>query len=410
MLRRAAGKLALVAVSVGLVLALAEVVLRAWPGLIGREVLLEFDRSLRARVAARLGLPRQHERRCLGPEERADAGPELCLFVPGTLHRFDLEPEDRAAGAIGEVRLDGRGFCNPPHAAARERADVVAVGDSFTACTAVAAEDTWPARLEARTGLAVQDLGVPGVGLHEYVEVLARDGLAFEPRVVVVGVYGGNDLRDALRFREHLERGGRPRERDAGFAAPLLRHSYALSFVRAAGEVLAQRWTRPEIDFGFEIAVRGHAQAMNQCGSDLDEVRVARALAAGRADPVREWDAPLERLADLARERGLRVVVAYLPAAHSAYAPSVRFADAEIGALVSALDEAQRNALPALAERHGLAFVDCTPALRAAAPEAELAYFPGNLHPTAAGHAMLAACVAPAVQAALRAASPSGAE
>jgi lysophospholipase L1-like esterase len=409
-LRRAAAPLALTVVSVALVFALAEGVLRAWPGLIGREVLLEFDRELRARVADRLGLPLKQARRCLAPDERRDGGPELCLMAPAAEVRQEADPEDRALGALEVLPQDARGFCNPPAVAARTHADVVAVGDSFTWCTAVAADRTWPAQLEARTGLAVYDLGVPGVGLHEYVEVLDRFGLPLAPRVVVVGLYGGNDLRDALRFAEHRARGDRPRrEGGKGPLAALLRHSYAANFASASFEVLAQRLTRPAIDFSYEIEQGGRRVAMNPGAGDLDEVRTARSLAAGEIDPAL-WAEPLGRLAALAGAHDFRVVVAYLPSAYAAYAPAVHFSDPAVGAEVTALDEAQRRALSALADRHGIAFVDCTPALRAAVPDAELAYFPGNLHPTAAGHALLAACVAPAVEAALRAPPPSGAE
>jgi lysophospholipase L1-like esterase len=395
---RAAASLALAALSLALVFAVAELVLRAAPGLISREVLLEFERPLRARVAERLGLPLKQTRRCLAPSERGDGGPELCLVAPGDEVHQQADPVDRALGARERLPHDARGFCNPPAAAARPRADVVALGDSFTWCTAVAAERTWPAALEASTGLAVYDLGVPGVGLHEYVEVLARFGLALAPRVVVVGVYGGNDLRDARRFAEHRARDGREDAREPG--SLLLRHSYAANFAAGAVEVLAQRLRRPEIDFAYDVEQGGRPVAMNRGGGDLDEVRIARALAAGEVSPAL-WDAPLARLAGLAGEHGFRVVVAYLPSAHAAWAPDVRFADPEVGAQVQALDAAQRRALPELAARHGMAYVDCTPALHAAASGAELPYFPGNLHPTAAGHAAIAACVAPAVEAAL---------
>ena len=400
MLRHAIALLTLSAVSFGLVVALAEGVLRAAPGLIGREVLLEFDDALRSRVAARIGLPLKQARLCLGPEERADGGPDLCLIPPDMKYRLDADPEDRALGAVELLPHDGRGFCNPPAVAARPRAEVVAVGDSFTWCTAVAPERTWPAVLETQTGLSVYNLGVPGVGLHEYIEVLIRFGLALEPQVVVVGVYGGNDLRDAARFAAHHERRGtdEPLGTDTGPIAVLLRNSYAVNFISGSAEVLTQRWRRPGIDFSFDVEHGGRWSPMNRGGADLDEVRTARALLKGDLDPI-VWNAPLARLADLAGERGFRVVLAYLPSAHAAYAPAVRFSDATVGAAVTALDEAQRRAISDLAGRQGMAFIDCTESLHAAVRATGLAYFPGNLHLTPAGHALVAACVKPMVAA-----------
>src|SRR5690606_22570439 len=142
-------------------------------------------------------------------------------------------------------------------------------------------------------------------------------------------------------------------------------------------------------------------------GADLDEVRLARALAAGEV-AVSAWDAPLARLAALAEARGFAVVVAYLPSAHAAYAPGVRFSDPGVGAAVTALDGTQRTLLPELVGRHGMTYVDCTPALHATAAGDAPAYFSGNLHPTPTGHAAIAACVAPVVESLLARAAKSG--
>lgn len=394
MLRRAAATLGLAALSLGIAGLLAEGLLRARPGLIGREVLLEFERGLRAEIADRRGLPLKQARRCLASDQRADGGPELCLIAPDTEYRLEADPEDRALGAVERLPHDARGFCNAPEAAARERADVVAIGDSFTWCTAVEPGRTWPAALEARTGVATYGLGVPGVGPYEYVEILSQFGVSLAPQVVVVGIYGGNDLRDAVRFVQHRARADRA---EPGGSALLLRRSYAASFAAAAVEVIAQRARRPEIDFAFEVEQGGRWVAMNRGGGDLDEVRTARELVAGAVAPEL-WGGALARLAELADQGGFEVVVAYLPSAHAAYAPDVRFSDPEVGQLVGALDDAQRRALPALADRHGFAYSDCTAVLREAVRDSDLAYFPGNLHPTPAGHALIAACVAPTVE------------
>jgi len=61
-----------------------------------------------------------------------------------------------------------------------------------------------------------------------------------------------------------------------------------------------------------------------------------------------------------------------MPSAYAAYAPAVHFSDPAVGAEVTALDEAQRRALSALADRHRIAFLDCTPALHAAVLRGDL--------------------------------------
>ena len=58
---------------------------------------------------------------------------------------------------------------------AEGHASLVAVGDSFTFCTTVQPEDTWTAVLGRRFDLSAEDLGVPRLGVFEYLEVLEAD-------------------------------------------------------------------------------------------------------------------------------------------------------------------------------------------------------------------------------------------
>jgi lysophospholipase L1-like esterase len=128
--------------------------------------------------------------------------------------------------------------------------DVVAIGDSFTWCSGLRAEDAWPAQLAPLLGRTVWNLGRGGIGLHEELQILRRFGLAKRPRVVILNFYEGNDLRDALRFAQHA--GATPAERQAlrdatrarqgraehaaALDHPLGRHSYAFT---------CSRWNQP---------------------------------------------------------------------------------------------------------------------------------------------------------------------
>jgi lysophospholipase L1-like esterase len=353
-------------------------------------------------VARRLGLPRRAHTRLV---ERDDGGPPLRIPLPGRPRRSHA-PDP---GMVQSVELDPEGFCNPPpRDGGPARADVVALGDSFTYCTTVAPDETWSALLARETGLAVRNLGVGGIGLHESLQILLRFGLADAPRSVILNAYEGNDLRDALAWAEH--RDGRPPDAYAGRAArtvldsPLGARSWAVNLLAGGALVLrdhvrdpdrtppASRTRNRDVDFRYRLELPGASVAFNPENGDRDEVVQARLLERGEVD-LSLFDPPLARFAALAREHGFAPVVAYTPSAPTVYAEWVRFADPSIGPPLAAASAAQRAWLARRCAELGLRFVDLTEALRAAAREArgrELLYFPTNLHLTQAGHRVVA--------------------
>ncbi|HET6467695.1 MAG TPA: hypothetical protein VFG43_04880, partial [Geminicoccaceae bacterium] len=203
----------------------------------------------------------------------------------------------------------------------------------------------------------------------------------------------GNDLRDTLRFLDHREEqaAGDAGER-AGRRRPLAADSYFLNFVAASVEVLAEHFTRPAFDFGYTVAQGGRRIAMNVANADRDEVETARRLLLGEGD-LGAVAPPIRTFRELAEAAGFVPILAYLPAAYTAFAPSARFADPDAGAAVAELSRRQRVALAAIAEAAGIAFVDCTGLFQQEAPQGDLAYFPANLHLTRRGHELAADCL-----------------
>ena len=95
--------------------------------------------------------------------------------------------------APNSVGHDANGFRNrsvPTHA------DIVAVGDSLTWGQNATIDDAWPQRLGQLSGMTVYNMGTNGYGPIEYL-VLTEDAIKFSPKVLVVGLYFGNDLWDA---------------------------------------------------------------------------------------------------------------------------------------------------------------------------------------------------------------------
>lgn len=76
-------------------------------------------------------------------------------------------------------------------------AEVVAIGDSFTYGSTTRREESWPAVLAGLLGASVYNLATPGYGPAQYAYQLETKGLGLKPRLVVVGLYYGNDLENA---------------------------------------------------------------------------------------------------------------------------------------------------------------------------------------------------------------------
>lgn len=384
-----------------------EAVLRLVPRAIPLALLEQFEPGMRTAIAAELDLTTKADT-VLVP--RTDGGPaeRMWIYQPRArvTYAFD-EP-----GIVETIQVDDAGFCNPaPDAYFAEHFDLIAVGDSFTFCTSVRPEDTWSSRLAALTGMSTYDLGMPGRGLYEYLQLLERYGLPKSPRIVVVNVYEGNDFRDAYLF--HQARGGGPGAAEgarcpfgservcAAFKALgkswLGRHSRALNLATSALWTRAAREQKREIDFQYEVRFAdGSTVRMNSRNGDRDEVEFARELVAGRLR-VDMFDEALARFASLAEERGFELVVLYSPSAYTAYEGMSTFSDTAIEATMRAYSAALREYFARKAEELGYAYLDLTPALQAAARGSsadDLLYFRTNVHFTAAGHRVVAEEVA----------------
>lgn len=98
-----------------------------------------------------------------------------------------------APGADGH---DAKGFRND---AVPARAEVVALGDSQTWGVNAERAEAWPQQLSRMSGRGVYNMGVSGYGPVQY-WALTEEALAFSPKVIVVGVYMGNDLYDVYKL------------------------------------------------------------------------------------------------------------------------------------------------------------------------------------------------------------------
>ena len=135
-----------------------------------------------------------------------------------------------------QAGFDGWGFRNPT---VPRQADVVLVGDSQTYGDGVARGEAYPAVFEAVSGRSTYTLALGGYGPVEY-SYLLDQALTLRPRVVVVGLYLGNDVAEA---HLSLTRAHWRELRDPGVAYPVVDHAAVAAGGRqnrvvAAGEFL----------------------------------------------------------------------------------------------------------------------------------------------------------------------------
>ena len=85
----------------------------------------------------------------------------------------------------------------------------VALGDSFTWGTNVAAAETWVERLQAQVAAPVLNLGVRGYGPSQYQIVTEEHGLPHRPKLVIWGFFTGNDIANSSDYADWVVGGKR---------------------------------------------------------------------------------------------------------------------------------------------------------------------------------------------------------
>jgi lysophospholipase L1-like esterase len=178
----AAGRAALLVVSVCFTLLAAEVALRVWQGFWTTENLIVARRARwraipRVQFDAELGwVPRAHRQRVA----KRWGGVAVTTLEHGIRSNGNDQPQTPA------------------------RPLVLAAGDSFTFGDEVGDADTWPANLERRLGVRVLNAGVPGYGFDQAVLRALRLAEQLRPELLIVSFL---DVDVGFRVA-HCSRGG----------------------------------------------------------------------------------------------------------------------------------------------------------------------------------------------------------
>jgi hypothetical protein len=104
------------------------------------------------------------------------------------------------------IESDEHGFRNP--SPWPDQADIVVVGDSMVYGWGVERSTSWVGLLEeSLAGQRVITLGMPGAVPQQYVRYLEKFGLDLHPKLVIFGIFAGNDVVGAENFESWLASG-----------------------------------------------------------------------------------------------------------------------------------------------------------------------------------------------------------
>lgn len=327
------------------------------------------------------------------------------------------------------LTTDDRGLRNPPR---EGRYDVVVAGDSFTEGSMVTDDRTWWSLLAQQTGQRIYNTGVSGLSVREYLNNWAAFGLDTGARTLIVTIYEGNDWKP-LRTPRPAAVAARAASRSrqaAIFGASLFGRFYDYAWKSSP-----IRW-RTETALVQELAPIGADRPL-PASEGLDWMPAA--VTAGGATHYYAWEpkhllrldwepaafatapewttneAVLRQLASIARERGIRLVIAYAPSKPHVVLPLLRdqVSAEQLHAFASFRDrgdelppaaafrdqlyrnlDTQENTLRDWCAAQGVEFRSLTPVLRARMAEGVPVFFTYDPHWTEEGHAVVAAHLA----------------
>jgi lysophospholipase L1-like esterase len=360
-LRSIATRLILVICSIVTTLCLVEVLLRLTPGLLPE--------------AARTYARRQNE-----------AGWRIGTLphpYVGYLFPANTETIVRSSYASFTYGTDAFGFRNSQPWP--RRAEIVALGDSITFGYGVDEDKAWTHLVQKSLhGSRIVNLGLPGAAPQQYLRIYETYGIALRPKVLLVGLFPGNDLKDAAEFNAWLSSGAGGNYdlwRSFRVASPgvqyllagLLKRSYLFAFLnmlRASGAAYGGGVRTISFEDGSRLSlVPGLIEDLAQrARPEKQEFRLVMQT--------------LERLQSLAREHGTTPVVLLLPMKEEIYLPLLgKERDFDPSASI-------REALNV----RSINYLDLAPHFRRPAAMGQRLFFEG-WHPNTSGYALIAEIV-----------------
>jgi lysophospholipase L1-like esterase len=261
------------------------------------------------------------------------------------------------------------------------RADVIVIGDSQTYGNNASLPQSWPQRIARTLGDEgrLYAMATSGWGAVQYWDAF-RNALAFEPKVVVVAFYAGNDPMESFRLAYALDHWEE------------LRPDPDLDVDDAPREPPGDGWQ------GWNTTLPGGQALRFTPGRRLYSVQDHPTADAG-------WEIMADvaaRMAEVADPRGVALVFTLIPTKERVFAPLLAREGVAVPEPFAQLVEAERRRSAAFAARlealPSSVWVElAVPLERALLAGRETHRSDGDGHPVPAGYALIARTVAPAV-------------
>lgn len=384
------GNILLSLLGLAIALLMAEMLMRAFPNLVPREV--------RVNPPARRVRPFVDETYDL----RQSDG-DLFHHMRGSI--VPLSPDEDQVVARVHMVTDANGFRNsPPEKATYE---IVALGDSFTRASGVAS--AWPQLVAEYTGSDVLNLGDIGFGPQDELKVLQRYGLQKQPKWVILAYFEGNDLHDAGSYDQAnpfiLARLGR-----------FILNRSMEAFNESSRE--AQVAVAPKYRYPITASIRNQDLQLTFLSYYVSWLSVDRESIESSQN-YRLATETILRIRKVTEEEGARFLLVYVPSKEHIYLPYLNDADLEQRVFIEvptvALDEAgflqftgakatpelirqhmdaQSNVMAAFAQQQEIPFLDLTSTFREEAGSGELLYYTFDTHWNQQGHDLAADTIA----------------
>jgi hypothetical protein len=321
-------------------------------------------------------MPEEAQLRLRWQEDRRDIP---SVTIPDVHLGFRYPPHARNTISRPDLQFtyttNGQGFRG--QAEWPSTAEIVVVGDSWVFGYGVNDDETWISRLAARLSKStVVNLGLIGAGPAQYLRVYRTYGVPLEPRLVIVGLFPGNDIADQALFDAWL-RAGSPGNYDVwrffrgdlgGSMRSTLSRSRVLFLAREAWKLRGTRFAGRTFSFPD--------------GSRLHLAPGILSASTARAHP---GDPAFDRVVGLLREfrdeagrHGSRILVLLFPTKERIYLPL-------LGDTPPELVQPFITELRAL----GMDMLDLTPVFRRHARAGERLYFDVDGHINLAGNRVL---------------------
>ena len=305
------------------------------------------------------------------------------IFYTDSYSRFRGEP----GAPFLDSRLNSLGFNDVEHAPDRPagvRYRIATIGDSMVFGVVPYAANAFTlleAALAPEGPIEVVNMGVPGTAPRDYLSILVNEGLAFEPDLVMVGFFIGNDFEATAR------------------------EPYEHSYLATAGYFVWRLFTAgAPAETVFQASGPTYADdAPTFAEARFFEIEVGRAWIYATADvgldaALDEALGTLRQMRDIAARSGADFLLVLLPDEAQVDGDLAgRVADA-YGAGPGRLDFARPNArLVDALTREAIPFLDLLPVFAEAGQQTRL-YKPRDTHWNLAGNRLAAETIAPIVR------------